>query len=268
MRKLLPIATLLIVILGFTLTPVFAQEVGEEAGEATNDASLGLANNLNIKGENIQSGHIISSTGDGFVLTGTPYDPQMVGIVTEKPAVSFNLTGSDESSYPVITSGSTYVLVNGENGDIKKGDLVTSSSTSGIGMKSQKSGYTLGSAMEDVKFSSKEEVKNIAVALNIKFSATGEQVKGQLSDIFKLSAMAATESPSAVFKYVVAALVVILGFVLGFLTFGRTAAKGVDALGRNPMAVKFIQLGIAMNVFITVAIILSSLGIGYLILRI
>jgi F0F1-type ATP synthase membrane subunit c/vacuolar-type H+-ATPase subunit K len=70
-----------------------------------------------------------------------------------------------------------------------------------------------------------------------------------------------------VFKYFIAALIVFASFFFGFYIFGRVAGKGVEALGRNPLASKMIEMGIVMNVVITVVIILSGLGLALVILR-
>jgi F0F1-type ATP synthase membrane subunit c/vacuolar-type H+-ATPase subunit K len=62
--------------------------------------------------------------------------------------------------------------------------------------------------------------------------------------------------------------IVVLGsMILGFLSFGRAAAKGVEALGRNPAASRIIHLGIIFNVAIVVAIALAGLAVAFLILR-
>jgi len=56
--------------------------------------------------------------------------------------------------------------------------------------------------------------------------------------------------------------------LLGFVAFGRVAGRGVEALGRNPLAARVIQLGIFLNVFITVAIIAAGILVAILILTI
>ena len=90
---------------------------------------------------------------------------------------------------------------------------------------------------------------------------------GALSDIFKIALLPTKEGPSAIFKYIVAAAVVLGSLVLGFMSFGRTAAKGVEALGRNPAASKIIHLGIIFNVAIVAVIGLIGLTVAFLILR-
>ncbi len=88
-----------------------------------------------------------------------------------------------------------------------------------------------------------------------------------MTDILKIVVLPTKEGPTALLKYLIAALVVIGSFILGFMSFGRTAAKGVEALGRNPSASKIIHLGIIFNVIIVVAIVLTGLIVAFMILR-
>ena len=85
--------------------------------------------------------------------------------------------------------------------------------------------------------------------------------------MFKLILLPTKEGPGPLFKYIMAAIVVLGSMILGFLTFGRAAAKGVEALGRNPSASRIIHLGIVFNVTIVVAIALAGLVVAFLILR-
>jgi len=103
--------------------------------------------------------------------------------------------------------------------------------------------------------------------LNIHFATLNVKLGDNLLDIFKLSSLATYEQPMTVFKYFVAALIIFASFFFGFFVFGKVAGKGVEALGRNPLAGKMIEMGIVMNVIITVVIILSGLGLALVILR-
>jgi hypothetical protein len=235
---------------------------------AQSTVSYGIANNIVITDTNVRSGHIVSSLGTGgFVLSRIPYDRYMVGVVADSPAILIHL-GNTQGKYSVVTSGNALVTVSLENGPIKEGDPITTSSQVGIGMKSDKSGYILGNATENFTGEGGVKTKSINVALNIHYQTSEETVQSKLTDIAALSSIALADEPLTVFKYVVAGIVIILSFVLGFLTFGRIAAKGVDALGRNPLAIKRIGFGIGLNVIITVSIIISGIGIATFILRI
>jgi len=168
---------------------------------------------------------------------------------------------------PIISYGEVYMLVSARDGAIKKGELLTTSTIPGVAVKALKSGYVLGSALEDFDSSDGEKIEKIAVDLNLHYFNSKSPFPGSLTDIFKIVVLPTKEGPTALFKYIVAALVVLGSFTLGFLTFGRTAAKGVEALGRNPAAGRIIHLGIFMNVTIVVAIVLAGLAVALLILR-
>ncbi len=243
---------------------VVAVEV--KAQEAA-DVSLGIANYVSITGENIKDGDIISSTEKGNILSQTPYDPLVIGVVSTKPAVSLNLEVEEENTYPLASSGTVRVNVSSINGDIKAGDLIAASEIPGVGMKANKAGYVIGRSLDAYSSTDQSEIGAINVALNMHYSYSSSRTQSSLKDILNLSVLATYESPSAVFRYVVAGIVLILAFVLGVFSFGRVANTGVEALGRNPLAGKMIQFGIIVNVLITLLIIASGFGLAFLIVR-
>lgn len=232
------------------------------------DASIGIANYFPIEDKNVKDGDIISFSSAGYFLSKTPYDPMVVGVVVKNPAISLSSEG-DNKTKPVIGKGDTYINVSAENGSIKKGDPITTSTTPGAGMKATRSGYVVGTALEDFSSNNPKEVKQIAVTLNIHYYYTKAEdaSKVGLRDILNLSAMATYESPSAVFKYLIAGMVVVLSCILGFISFGRIANSGIEALGRNPLAGRTIQIGIFLNVAITIAIIGSGIAMAYFVMR-
>lgn len=236
---------------------VFAQE----------NLSLGIANYLPVQGK-VDNGDIVSFTNKGYFKSKTPYDPLVIGVVSKNPAVSLSIQGEDaEKTIPVISSGNVEVKVSSENGDIKEGDLITTSSIEGVGMRATKTGYVIGTALDSYSSKNTKTTGKINITLNLHYSYSTSSNLNTLSDILNLSLLATYESPSAIFRYVLAGVVVLLSFILGIFSFGRVASTGVEALGRNPLAGKMIQLGIVFNVLITVAIIGAGMFIAYIIVR-
>ena len=230
--------------------------------------NLNFGNFVKINDTDVREGHIISTSDKGYVKSKIAYSPFMVGVVGKQAGVVFEPEGDKEGYYPVVFSGSVGVLVSGENGPIKKGDFITSSSVSGIGMKATHSGPMLGIAMADFNGQNKNEVGLLPVTLNMKYVSIRASVNSRLRDVFNLARLASYEEPSLMaFKYIVAALSVILSFTFAFLHFGRVSAKGIEALGRNPLAAKIIQLGIVFNILIGVGIMAAGVAIGLLVLR-
>ncbi|HSW88926.1 MAG TPA: hypothetical protein VLG12_07220 [Candidatus Saccharimonadales bacterium] len=227
-------------------------------------ATLGIAQMVEVNTKNVQDGSILSSSKQGAVLSSVEYDPQVVGVVSRDAGILFN---TDDNGVPVISNGTVYVLVSTKEGSIKKGDSITSSSMPGVGVKAVTAGYVLGTALEDDSNPDPKKVDKIAVDLNLHYFNSKPSFSGTLSDILKVALLPTKDAPAPLFKYIVAAMVVLGSFALGFLSFGRTAAKGVEALGRNPAASKIINLGIIFNVFIVIVIVLAGLTVAFLILR-
>ncbi|HSA84290.1 MAG TPA: hypothetical protein VLF20_05420 [Patescibacteria group bacterium] len=243
--------------------PLFAQ-TAESVAEAI--GSLGIARLIKIADKDVKDGSIISATNDpnGAKLTTAAYDPQVIGIVARDAAIL--IESEDSDGLPVISSGAVYVLVSAKNGAIKKGDLLASSTTPGVAIKADQDGYVLGSALEDAD-PNPNTTDKIAAEINLHYYNSKPVFPGSLTDILKIVLLPTREGPSAWWKYIVAAIVLISSIILGFMTFGRTAAKGVEALGRNPAAGRIIHLGIIFNVIIVITIIAAGLTIAFLILR-
>ena len=259
MPRFLPVIGLFFVWLASTVSPVFADK--------TQNISLGVANYVPVQGKNIKNGDIVSFTNKGYFLTSTPYDPLVIGIVALNPAVSLSIQDDKNSNYPIVSSGNVELNVSSFNGNIKEGDLITSSSAKGVGMKADKSGYVIGTAIDAYSSKDKKAIGKINISLNLHYSYSTSRTISSLKDIFNLSLLATYETPSAVFKYAVAGTIILLSFLLGVLSFGRVANTGIKALGRNPLAGKMIQFGILVNVLISIAIIIAGFGMAYLIIR-
>jgi F0F1-type ATP synthase membrane subunit c/vacuolar-type H+-ATPase subunit K len=230
------------------------------------EASLGVAKMVEVKEQDILDGNILTSTEDGLALSTIPYDGNVQGVVARDAAIIISST-TVENGIPVVSNGQVNILVSSKTGPIKSGDLITTSDIAGVAVKAVKSGYVLGTALEDYDNSDPQKSEKIVADLNLHYFNSKPTFPGSLTDILKVALLATKEGPSPIFKYIVAAAVVLGSFTFGFLTFGRTAAKGVEALGRNPAASGKIHLGIVFNVSIVVIIVLTGLTVAFLILR-
>lgn len=228
--------------------------------------SSGIATYVVVIDKEAQDGDIVSSVTGGYKLSRTPYDPQMFGVITENPAVSFENVDLTNTR-PIVSSGKVPVRVRTVNGNIKEGDLISSSKVSGVGQKATENGYVLGTALEGYESSNLNKVGKILVSLNIHPNvASTTTARSNLVDTFRLGLSAPILSPLASLRYILAAFVAGASFVLGFVYFGRVARSGVEALGRNPLAGKMIEVSVAFHVVLTIAIMLFGLAIAYLIL--
>ncbi len=209
--------------------------------------SASIATYFTIDHPNVLDGYIVAAQGDKFVVTNEAYQPNMVGIVNKSPAIEIRF-GNSPDSYPVSTSGQGVVLVSLANGDISKGDYITSSPIEGVGMKATVPGPIIGVAMEDAK--NPDESTIVKIQVNI-------QKDYNVEPFFNLSGFSSSpfaSNTTNVTKYIMGGGILILTLVFSFMYFGRLSMKGVEALGRNPLASRKIHVGIILNVTLAIAI--------------
>jgi hypothetical protein len=241
-------------VFGVVLTaPIMAQE-------------LGVAQRVSIAGQ-IPDSSIISQKESLYQLSSETYDKGMVGVVTTQPAMELIAIEDGEGIYALVSQGMVNVRVNGEGGPIVAGDSITSSSTPGVGMKAGKTGFILGYAQAD--FAGNGE-SVIPVNLSIKFafaadSPASERIGSRLLDVISISGVAAISDPLTTFKYVLAAVIVVVSLAVAFITVGKVARNGVEAIGRNPLAKNTIVTGIVVNSLLCLIIIGMGLVAAYMV---
>ena len=237
-----------------------------QAGTSFAQTSLsgGVATSIDVDPSKVKDGDIISSTNEGFILTKVAYDTAMYGVVSKNPAIALE-NNVDENKTYVISSGQALVRVSAKAAPIKKNDLITSSNTSGVGEKATRNGYVLGNTLEN--YSNTKDTGTIMVNINPHFSnASTPNLRTNLLTSLREAGSAPFLSPLEALRYLAAAIVAILSFVIGFTYFGRVAAKGVEAVGRNPLAGRLIEFSVVLNILLTAVIVGVGLMIAYLIL--
>jgi len=80
--------------------------------------------------------------------SSSPYEPNLIGIISTKPELTLNAELDHSSSRAVALIGRVPTKISLENGEISAGDYLTSSSTSGMAMRAVKSGRVVGIALE------------------------------------------------------------------------------------------------------------------------
>jgi hypothetical protein len=119
----------------------------------TTAQSYDLAEDYKVRDEAIEPGDLVvidkeASASATVAKSSTKYQNDILGIVSEAPG--FRLSQADKNNYrPVALAGRVAVKVSSENGAIKKGDYLTSSSTPGVAMKATRPGQVVGKALED-----------------------------------------------------------------------------------------------------------------------
>lgn len=213
--------------------------------------------------EEAPEGSIIAITDKGYRLANREYDSGIYGVATKTPAVSLENIPMTNLTH-VVYQGQIRVLVSAANGEIKKNDLITSSKTPGVGIKATSNGFILGTALEDY---SDQSPGRILISVNPVYNSSFSQgASKNIFEILRNARSSAYLSPLESLRYLIAALVALISFILGFTYFGKVAQKGVEAVGRNPLAGRLIEVSVILNVLLTGLIIIVGLSIAYLIL--
>lgn len=227
--------------------------------------SSGFAVSIPLEDADTTEGDIVCSYDEGFSRCDTEYDSSMYGVITESASVSVEDTEL-ENSRLVLTSGVATVNVTNANGAIEEGNFITSSETPGVGQKATRNGYVLGTAMEDFEPDSPDEVGQIQVTISIHPAAGLTGPGSNLLQFIREGLAVPLFEPLESLRYLLAVLMVLISFTLGMVYFGRSSRAGIEAIGRNPLAKRVIQLTVFLNIVLTIVIVLVGLGIAYLIL--
>ncbi len=135
-----------------------------------------------------------------------------------------------------------------------------------FGQKATDNGYVLGIAEQDYSSNNVKKTGLILVTLHPHFAKLNNDLTRNVFNVFNLGFTAALETPLGVIRYVVSGVIALLSFFFGFRFFARASNRGVEAIGRNPLASKVILLIVFINTIITISIMLLGVAIAYLIL--
>ena len=121
------------------------------AGTITTQASgFDIAESYPTNDQNIEAGDVIAidKTHSGKIEKATqPYQNTVIGIITTKPGLT--LTNETMDGKDVALAGRVPVKITTENGEVKAGDYLTSSSLPGYAQKATRAGIVIGKALEN-----------------------------------------------------------------------------------------------------------------------
>lgn len=227
--------------------------------------SYDFAVSVPIVDPNVEEGSLISYVDGEYVLSLEAYDDNLFGIVSHNPALY--LEDQNLDSYVLVgNKGDMDVRVSTKSGAIKKGDYLTSSEIPGVAQLADKSGRVVGVALEDYDTEDPNEIGLITANIDIKSHLKQESLTENLLTVISDGLSSAFLTPLASLRYIMALIVTAITFAIAFLSFSRLTSRGVEALGRNPLAGSSIRSVIIFNFILTFIIIASGLAIAYLIL--
>lgn len=227
--------------------------------------SASVAVSYPVSDTEAQDGDIICSYTTGNLRCNKAYDPAMLGIYTQNPAVAIEDTELPDAKL-IVTSGVAEVRVNAASGNIVPGDFVSTSEVPGVGQKSVRNGYVIGTALEEYAPASLDEIGTITVAINIHPAAGLTGPGSNLLQFIREGIAVPLFEPLESLRYILAVAMVLISFTLGMIYFGRASRAGIEAIGRNPLARQMIQFSVVLNIVLTIVIVMVGLAVAYLIL--
>jgi hypothetical protein len=204
-------------------------------------------------------GDIASQAEEGLIRTTSPYDKNIIGVVAENPIMVFGK--ETPTTLKIISFGETLTKVSNTNGEIKKGDFITSSDKPGVGQKANESGFVVGHAMQDFN---QEEGLIIIFVQPQKMLFPSTSVTGGIIDqlLQNFSKSILPETIPEVLRYIFALLIGGGSFAIGFFSFIRALKEGLTATGRNPLAKGSIRTAMILNLIGILILTLAGLALA------
>ncbi len=227
---------------------------------ASYDFGISIPNSGDFK-----EGDLISFIDDSYVKAITPYDSYLFGVINSDPTAY--LVDTQLSSYVLVASkGEMLVNVSTNNGNIFKGDYLTSSSIPGVAQVADSSGTVVGVALEDYSSDDPQAIAQIAVFVDVKANFKNDPFSKNLLSALRSGTSSPFLTPLSALRYLLALIVVAIAFAVGFASFGRISGRSVEALGRNPLAGASIKRLVIINFIFTILIIAAGLALAYILL--
>lgn len=248
-------------------TPLYAQQ----------SQGIEVTSIYEIADKDAVEGDILKTTDKGLARADIGFDPKIFGVIANQPLLVYR---TQTQGKPVVRSGIAQVNVTTLNGPIKYGDYLTTSAIAGKGQKASESGYTLGVALGEFKGDGAPQIDGprgkvasgkISVAIRIEYTElTNPRFAGRLFGFLGTAVLENVSDPKQIgglVRYFAAGLIILLSFTFGFLTFSRSIAKSIEALGRNPLAKSTIQLSMIINIALLVITAIVGIAASILIIR-
>ncbi len=283
--------TCVVAVLVASYQTCFAQAIEQPSSSTTVSDTVGtFATQIALReGETVHDGDLVSyDVASGtYVLTQSAYDPYLFGVIVLNPVIYSHNDEEGRNLFPVVRFGEVLVNVSTLNGEIKAGDLVTSSRIQGLGQRfgDSRSGQVLGIALSDMVFEptaididgTTVRLGRVSVGLRIGFQTAASDTEDvseggseNNTDENKEKRGETVTIPEekddgvealTFLRYILGATVMLGSFVVALRHFGGYYKEGVIAVGRNPLAHQQIRSLILWN---TLMIILTT-GAGFII---
>lgn len=241
-----------------------------------------IARTITIEDMDAIDGDIVSLSlkKETLIRSTKAFDERMYGVLARDPVMVYRTL----TTLPVAKQGEVNMNVTTLGGPIEVGDYVTSSPIAGKGQHAEGlAGYMVGVAMQnfDGKGASqsadfqgkKYPMGKIKVNVGIgPASPVITKASGGILGTLKQLATAimfnisASKQAERIVRYILAVLIAIVIIYVSYKTFGANVTKGMEAIGRNPLAKGSIQAMITMNIILLVISVIAGVALSLIVI--
>jgi hypothetical protein len=274
MEKRMPWVVILslIVIMGFLwVRPAWAQGL-----------QFNIARTIIIDDKDAVDGDIMSLAPkkETLVRSAKNSDERMFGVLISNPVMVYRTL----STLPVARDGEATVNVTMLGGAIEVGDYITSSPIAGKGQKAEGvAGYMVGVALsafdgESASASADLNGKKYAVGrvkINVGIGPASPVITkaagGLLGTLKQLATailfnISTSKQAERIIRYILAVLIAVIIIYVSYRTFGRNVTKGIEAIGRNPLAKASIQTMITLNIILLAVSVIAGIALSLVVI--
>lgn len=243
--------------IGLLLTLVISNNNSVHAQNFTTGQAVAISTEDTL----VPSGSIIINNNGVYTLSTQPSDILLFGVTNDSPSTYID-DGTAENKHLIVTHGETMIRVTNSNGAIQEGDFLTSSTRPGIAQKATETGQIIGTALDAFD----QDEGTILAFVEVRTQYIPSTTTVNLFTGLRSAINTPFITPLVSLRYILAALLILISIILGFLNFRRISGSSIEALGRNPLAQKSIRATVILNFFITGLIITTGVVLAVIIL--
>jgi hypothetical protein len=227
----------------------------------TTTQTLSLGSLVSLQTDTASADQVVgatSSNGEG-----------LFGVVINADSSPLALSSDQENQVQVATSGTEQTLVSDINGPVKRGDHITASPISGVGMKANGNVRIIGIAQSDMSGSSKQTYKDkagtehsvivgqVPVLINVSYYFKEPDKTIIPSALQNMANALAGKTVSTLPIVISAAIFLIMLIVVSSIIYSMIRSS-IISVGRNPMS----QSAIYRDLIQLSALVIGILAVG------
>lgn len=265
-RNKLPIIAVFFVLFGVAAPPLASALTSISQGYST--------------AEKISLGSIVSvkdNTADQVVAANTTNVDNLLGVAVSDGSSLLSVSNGDSGQVQVATSGTIPVLVSDINGPIKRGDSITASPISGVGMRANGNVRVIGIAQGDMSAGTKTSYKEkngqeksanlgqVPVLINVAYFFKEPEKTIIPSAVQNIANALAGREVKTLPILISAGIFIITLIVVASIIFSMVKSS-IISVGRNPMSQSAIYRGLIQLSVLVLGILSVALISIYLVL--